>query len=159
MQRDRYLTPLVLEDLKDKMVFIGGPRQVGKTTLCRNFVATHFRNHAYYNWDNRADRKAITASAWPGDAELLILDEIHKYRQWKGLIKGEYDKLKETYKFLVTGSARLDLYRRGGDSLQGRYHYYRLHPFSIGEMGGFTAEHTAALLRLGGFPEPLLSGS
>lgn len=175
MQRDRYLTPVVLEDLKDKMVFIGGPRQVGKTTLCRNFVATHFRNHAYYNWDNRTDRKAITASAWPGDAELLILDEIHKYRQWKGLIKGEYDKLKETYKFLVTGSARLDLYRRGGDSLQGRYHYYRLHPFTLAEVEGIAYKssagkelpigqgyHQSALETLdafGGFPEPFMKQS
>lgn len=136
MQKDRYLTPFIVEDLREKMVFVGGPRQVGKTTLCRNFVATHFSNHAYFNWDNRTDRKAITASSWPGDRELLILDELHKYRQWKGLIKGEYDKLKETYKFLVTGSARLDLYRRGGDSLQGRYHYYRLHPFTLAEVEG-----------------------
>lgn len=112
MLKKRYLTPYIVDDLKDKMVFIGGPRQVGKTTLCRNFVAAFFKNHAYFNWDNRSDRKAIMAASWPGDAELLIFDEIHKYRQWKGLIKGEYDKLKDRFKFLVTGSARLDLYRR-----------------------------------------------
>ena len=172
MQKDRYLTPFIVEDLREKMVFVGGPRQVGKTTLCRNFVATHFSNHAYFNWDNRTDRKAITASSWPGDTELLILDEIHKYRQWKGLIKGEYDKLKETYKFLVTGSARLDLYRRGGDSLQGRYHYYRLHPFTLAEVEGVAyvsslqkelpigkGGHQSALETLdafGGFPEPFM---
>lgn len=172
MQKDRYLTPFIVEDLREKMVFVGGPRQVGKTTLCRNFVATHFGNHAYFNWDNRTDRKAIVASSWPGDAELLILDEIHKYRQWKGLIKGEYDKLKETYKFLVTGSARLDLYRRGGDSLQGRYHYYRLHPFTLAEVEGIAyvsslqkelpigkGSHQSTLDMLdafGGFPEPFM---
>ncbi len=172
MQKDRYLTPFIVEDLREKMVFVGGPRQVGKTTLCRNFVATHFSKHAYFNWDNRTDRKAIAASSWPGDAELLILDEIHKYRQWKGLIKGEYDKLKETYKFLVTGSARLDLYRRGGDSLQGRYHYYRLHPFTLAEIEGIAyvsslqkelpigkGSHQSTLDTLdafGGFPEPFL---
>jgi len=172
MQKDRYLTPFIVEDLREKMVFVGGPRQVGKTTLCRNFVAQHFINHAYFNWDNRTDRKAITASSWPGDAELLILDEIHKYRQWKGLIKGEYDKLKETYKFLVTGSARLDLYRRGGDSLQGRYHYYRLHPFTLAEVEGIAyvsslqkelpigrGSHQSTLDTLdafGGFPEPFM---
>ena len=172
MLRDRYLTPFIVEDLKDKMVFVGGPRQVGKTTLCRNFIATHFRNHAYFNWDNRTDRRAITSSAWPGDAELLILDEIHKYRRWKGLIKGEYDKLKETYKFLVTGSSRLDLYRRGSDSLQGRYHYYRLHPFTLAEIeglaykasihgelpisSGFHQDAIDTLDVFGGFPEPIM---
>ncbi len=95
MLKDRYLTSTIIEDLKEKMVFVSGPRQVGKTTLCRNLIAGHFRNHAYFNWDNRMDRKAITSSSWPADAELLIFDEIHKYRQWKSLIKGEYDKLKE----------------------------------------------------------------
>lgn len=172
MLKNRYLASYIIEDLKEKMVFIGGPRQVGKTTLCRNIVASHFRNHAYFNWDNRADRKAITASSWPGDTDLLIFDEIHKYRKWKGLIKGEYDKLKERYKFLITGSARLDLYRRGGDSLQGRYHYYRLHPFTLAEIEGlsykssvqhelpiaenFHQEAIEALDTYGGFPEPFM---
>ena len=171
MLKKRYLTPYIMEDLKEKMVFVGGPRQVGKTTLCRNFVAPHFSNYSYYNWDNRADRKAIMAASWPGDAEILIFDEIHKYRQWKRLIKGEYDKLKDTFKFLVTGSARLDLYRRGGDSLQGRYHYYRLHPFTLAEMEGipfaasvfkeiqfdkqFYQDFLNMLDNFGGFPEPI----
>lgn len=172
MLKNRYLTSSILEDLKGKMVFIGGPRQVGKTTLCRNIVAPHFKNHAYFNWDSRADRKAITASSWPGDVELLIFDEIHKYRRWKGLIKGEYDKLKEIYKFLVTGSARLDLYRRGSDSLQGRYHYYRLHPFTLAEIErlpykssvrselplaeNYHRDAIEALDTYGGFPEPFV---
>ena len=172
MVKDRYLSPFIIKDLKDKMVFVGGPRQVGKTTLCRNIIAKHFENPSYFNWDNRGDRKAITASAWPADAELLIFDEIHKYRQWKGLIKGEYDKLKDKYKFLVTGSARLDLYRRGGDSLQGRYHYYRLHPFTLAELEGIAFRvsvhrelpisegfHQKAMETLdtfGGFPEPFM---
>ncbi|MBI5213166.1 MAG: ATP-binding protein [Nitrospirae bacterium] len=175
MLKTRYLLPYILEDLKDKMVFIGGPRQVGKTTLCRNLVAGHFGSHAYFNWDNRADRKDITASLWPADAELLIFDEIHKYRKWKGFIKGEYDKLKDNYKFLVTGSSRLDVYRRGGDSLQGRYHYYRLHPFSLAEVEkiaynaslfhelpiGKGTHHEAlkALDTFGGFPEPFIKQS
>lgn len=175
MLRDRYLTSYILDDLKDKMVFIGGPRQVGKTTLCRNLVAGHFGRHAYFNWDNRADRKTITASSWPADAEILIFDEIHKYRQWKAFIKGEYDKLKDKYRFLVTGSSRLDLYRRGGDSLQGRYHYYRLHPFTLAEIEnityksslfselpigkGFHQEALKALDTFGGFPEPFIKQS
>jgi len=138
MLQKRYLTPFIVEDLKDKMVFVGGPRQIGKTTLCRDLIGAHFKNRAYFNWDNRSDRKTIMASSWPGDAELLIFDDIHKYKQWKGLIKGEYDTLKERYKFLVTGSSRLDVYRRGGDSLQGRYHYYRLHPFTLSEIEGIS---------------------
>ena len=175
MLKERYLTQYILDDLKDKMVFLGGPRQVGKTTLCRDFVAAQFKNPAYFNWDNRADRKTIMAATWPGDAELLIFDEIHKYRQWKGLIKGEYDKHKETFKFIVTGSARLDLYRRGGDSLQGRYHYYRLHPFTLAEMTGmseipsvlgelplnrdFHQDILETLDTFGGFPEPFTKQS
>ncbi len=175
MLKDRYLTPFIVEDLKDKMVFIGGPRQVGKTTLCRKFVATHFKDYAYFNWDNRADRKTITASSWPADAELLIFDEIHKYRQWKGLIKGEYDKLKDIFKFLVTGSARLDICSKGGDSLRGRYHYYRLHPFTLAEVEGLSYKATVhgdlpigknlfhgtidALAKFGGFPEPFMKQS
>lgn len=171
----RYLTPVIIKDLKDKMVFVGGPRQVGKTTLCRNLIATHFKNHAYFNWDNRTDRRAIAASSWPGDAELLIFDELHKFRQWKSFIKGEYDKLKETYKFLVTGSARLNIYRRGGDSLQGRYHYYRLHPFTLAEVEaisnkisihgkltigkGSNQETLEKLNTFGGFPEPFIKQS
>ncbi len=175
MLRDRYLAPFIKEDLKDKMVFIGGPRQVGKTTLCRDIIAAGFRSHAYFNWDNRTDRKTILSSSWPGDAEILIFDEIHKYKQWKGFIKGEYDKLKETYKFLVTGSARLDVYRRGGDSLQGRYHYYRLHPFTLAEIEGLPYKTSAQgkldvgadyyqetldkLDAFGGFPEPFMKQS
>ncbi len=170
MLKDRYLTPYIVADLKEKMVFLGGARQVGKTTLCCDLIASHFKNHAYFNWDNRKDRKFITESSWPKDAELLIFDEIHKYRLWKSLIKGEYDKLKEIFKFLVTGSARLDIYRRGGDSLQGRYHYYRLHPFTLAEtekiscnssvfnelpIGSVYYQDTLVMLdNFGGFPEP-----
>ena len=134
MIRNRYLTDCVLRDLHEKMVFIGGARQVGKTTFAVNIVGNKFGKFAYYNWDNRSDRKEIMRPGWPGNIELIILDEIHKYKNWKNLIKGEYDKLKNKYKFLVTGSSKLDIYRRGGDSLQGRYHYYRLHPFSLAEL-------------------------
>jgi predicted AAA+ superfamily ATPase len=134
MIKDRYLTANILHDLSEKMVFIGGARQIGKTTLARELIAPHFKEFAYFNWDARSDRKKIMDSEFPGSAELLIFDEIHKYKKWKSLIKGAYDSLKERYKFLVTGSARLNIYRKGGDSLQGRYHYYTLHPFSLAEI-------------------------
>jgi hypothetical protein len=171
MLRDRYLTEAVNEDLREKMVFIGGARQVGKTTFAVDLLGKRFKAPAYFNWDNRSDRREIMAARWPGDADLIILDEIHKLRGWKNLVKGEYDKLKDKYRFLVTGSARLDIVRRGGDSLQGRYHYYRLCPFSLAEMTGRTNDvkifeeipigpeipipEFEALLEFGGFPEPL----
>jgi len=171
MLRDRYLTGAVFEDLQEKMVFVGGARQVGKTTFAFDLLGKRFRSPAYFNWDNRRDRREIMAARWPGDADLIILDEIHKLRGWKTLVKGEYDKLKSRYKFMVTGSARLDTIRRGGDSLQGRYHYYRLHPFSLGELSGPSgsvetfkeiplarespASDFDSLFEFGGFPEPL----
>ena len=172
MTEQRYLTKYVLEDLTDKMVFIGGPRQVGKTTLAQELVSNHFQHSGYYNWDNRQDRRKIMQSNWPGDAELIILDEIHKYKKWKSLVKGEYDKLKDKYSFLITGSARLDLYRKGGDSMLGRYHYYRLHPFTMAEVTGRKSvpdilkeipirsqnnqDLFLSLDKFGGFPEPFL---
>ncbi|MBN1410915.1 MAG: AAA family ATPase [Spirochaetales bacterium] len=73
-------------------------------------------------------------AAWPAENKIVILDEIHKYSRWKSFIKGEYDVKKEYHNFLITGSARLDMYKKGGDSLFGRYHYYRLHPFSYAEL-------------------------
>jgi predicted AAA+ superfamily ATPase len=172
MLKERYLSSTILEDLKEKMVFIGGPRQVGKTTLARVMLASHFREAAYFDWDNSRDRKRIMAAEWPGSAELIILDEIHKFKGWKRFIKGEYDVHKDRFRFLVTGSGRLDIYRKGGDSLQGRYHHYRLHPFSLAELDGRKNEFKLfqelsipvaqersldKLERYGGFPEPLFS--
>ncbi len=175
MLKERYLADAAADDLREQMVFVGGARQVGKTTFAVDLLGKRFRSPAYFNWDNRADRRAIMGSQWPGDAELIILDEIHKLRSWKNLLKGEYDKLKDKYKFLVTGSARLDIVRRGGDSLQGRYHYYRLHPFTLAELIGSksvlvpfkeieiselaSSPELDALLDFGGFPEPLFKQS
>jgi len=118
------------------MVFIGGPRQVGKTTIARDLIAKQYRQSGYYNWDIKSNRRKIMNSNWPGNADLIILDEIYKYKKWKSFVKGEYDTLKGKYHFLITGSARLDIYRKGGDSMLGRYHYYRLHPFSLAELIG-----------------------
>ena len=134
MLKDRYLVSEIGKDLKKKMVFLGGPRQVGKTTFAREIIARAFHSFAYFNWDNRKDRKTIQKAEWPATAKLIILDEIHKNPKWKSLVKGEYDLHKERFSFLVTGSARLNIYKRGGDSLLGRYHYYRLHPFSYAEI-------------------------
>ena len=172
MIKGRYLTKFVVEDLGEKMVFVGGPRQVGKTTLARELVAKKFGQSSYYNWDSKIDRRKIMQSAWPGSADLIILDEIHKYKKWKSFVKGEYDTLKGKYRFLITGSARLDIYRKGGDSMLGRYHYYRLHPFSLAEAAGKALmpevmkevsipangekEILDTLDKFGGFPEPFI---
>lgn len=157
---DRYITPFVQEDLKNKMVFIGGPRQVGKTTLTLSNLLKGSQTHAaYLNWDNVKKRSALLKGELPQDQPLIILDEIHKYAQWRNLVKGFYDTFKNEIQFLVTGSARLDYYRKGGDSLQGRYFYYRLHPLSLMELNpNPTKTDLESLLKFGGFPDPFLKG-
>lgn len=171
MERKRYLTSNIVEDLKEKMVFISGARQVGKTTLAREIISKKYSNSAYYNWDYTPDRKKIMRFEFPGENGLLIFDEIHKYKRWKTLIKGLFDTNKNKYKFLVTGSARMNIFRKGGDSLQGRYHFYVLHPFSLSEITNIKnkfvpfedlpikskkyADEFLALYNFGGFPEVL----
>ena len=168
----RYIYPLVIQDLGEKMVFVGGPRQVGKTTLAKMIAAQNFSHPLYLNWDVQKHKKSMLSGAFPDKTDLVILDELHKYYRWKNYIKGIFDTQRERLKILVTGSARLDVYRRGGDSLFGRYHHYRLHPFSVGELTGNRLHaqpgeklvfphpadartHFESLLRFSGFPEPL----
>ena len=152
--RPRYLAPQVERDLEKKMVLVAGPRQVGKTTLARSLPGA---DGGYLNWDVPEHRERILRRELPA-SPLWIFDEIHKYRSWRNYLKGLYDARREDQKILVTGSARLDLYRYSGDSLQGRYHLLRLHPLSLAEIDG-TAEDLHQLLRLGGFPEPFFGGS
>jgi predicted AAA+ superfamily ATPase len=90
---------------------------------------------------------------------MWVLDELHKFKKWRNLLKGLYDSRPDGQKILVTGSARLDYYRFSGDSLQGRYHYLRLHPLSMAELGSDSQETLLDLLKLGGFPEPYFGGS
>jgi predicted AAA+ superfamily ATPase len=151
----RYLQDQVEADLDEKMVFLGGPRQVGKTTLARAIQPT---DQGYLNWDIPADRARILRRELP-DTGLWVFDELHKNRRWRNFLKGLYDEFRDSHQILVTGSARLDLYRFGGESLQGRYHYLRLHPLSFAEIGAKSADDVNALLTLGGFPEPFLRGS
>lgn len=170
----RYLMKDIQQDLAGKMVFLSGPRQVGKTTLARQIGEEHYRGKfEYLNWDNGHDRKQILAHQWQAEKRLFILDEIHKYKLWKNLLKGQYDKYKDQFSILVTGSGRLDVYRKGGDSLLGRYHHYRLHPLSVSEASGKPAANLVPLkilefsepspaglfkrlLKFGGFPEVFL---
>jgi predicted AAA+ superfamily ATPase len=156
----RYIKNSVDKDLKSKMVFIGGPRQVGKTTFALTFLSQHDEKHpAYLNWDNIQIRSAILRGELPPNENIVVLDEIHKFARWRNLVKGFYDTSKSDISFIITGSARLDYYSKGGDSLQGRYHYYRLHPFSIPEVNRNATENDVQkLLKFGGFPEPFLRG-
>ncbi len=159
------------------MVFVSGPRQVGKTTTCRNLSTL------YLNWDNSDHRKVIVAgpAAVAREAGLeqltqrppvVLFDELHKYRRWKAFLKGFFDTYADQARVLVTGSSRLDVYRRGGDSLMGRYFHYRMHPFTVAEIVAqdlpdankiirphrqIVEEEFAALLEHGGFPEPFLT--
>ena len=157
----RYLAAPIEEDLEEKMAFLGGPRQVGKTTLALSLLKSdNLRHPGYLNWDDVSIRPALLKGELPGNQKLIVLDEIHKYPRWRNLVKGYYDTNKDHLSILVTGSARLDYYRKGGDSLQGRYHYYRLHPFSLGELNLQSSKGDFELLmKYGGFPEPLFSAN
>jgi predicted AAA+ superfamily ATPase len=152
----RYLEPQVSSDLERKMVFVGGPRQVGKTTLARNLLGKS--TSGLLNWDVAAQRDLILRQQFP-KSRLWVFDELHKYRKWRNYLKGLYDTRAANQRILVTGSARLDYYRFGGDSLQGRYHYLRLHPLSVAELKLKSVGDFTSLLKLSGFPEPWIGGS
>jgi len=158
--KPRYLAAPVQQALSRKMVFVGGPRQVGKTTLALGLLGADAdpSHPAYLNWDHPSVPPRLRRGELPPDEPLLVLDEIHKYGRWRNLLKGIFDTERARRRILVTGSARLDYYRKGGDSLAGRYRYFRLHPFSLRELGpAAAAPELAALLKFGGFPEPLFA--
>ncbi len=144
----------ILKDLKKKMVFLTGPRQVGKTWLAKD-IARSISDSAYLNHDSLEDRKIIKKEAWLPKTRLLILDEIHKMPGWKNFLKGVYDTKPEHMMILVTGSARLETFRHGGDSLAGRYFTHRLLPLSPSETG---TDNLEMFMKRGGFPEPYLAG-
>jgi hypothetical protein len=158
-----------------QMAFVTGPRQVGKTTTCRAL------SNAYLSWDDGDHRRVLLAGpaaiaervgARRLEARLptVVLDELHKYRRWKSLLKGLFDTYADEMRLLVTGSSRLDVFKRGGDSLMGRYLPYRMHPFSVAEVTTrFRAlarivrpprrilDAELEALRAWGFPEPFLA--
>ena len=155
----RYLYSQVLKDIR-KMVFITGPRQVGKTYLSKQ-IMEEFKNPLYLNYDLMGDREIIHRQSWKLNADLIVFDEIHKMKNWKNFLKGVFDARPEGQALLITGSARLETFRQSGESLAGRYFHLRLYPFSVKELEGSAAPHDALekLNILGGFPEPFLSGS
>jgi uncharacterized protein len=179
----RYLEQTLVQDAlaSHKMAFLSGPRQSGKTTLAERLLKTEGNlSQNYFNWDDVVFRQRWMKSpseilplltTREGESPLVVLDEIHKYKNWKNLLKGFYDLHRKRVRILITGSARLNVYRKSGDSLAGRYIPYRLHPFTLGESSVIklppkehwpSASQTRVgindLLMLGGFPEPLFSG-
>lgn len=160
--RSKTFRRAVLEALEKKIVFVAGPRQVGKTTFSLSLLGSSAteQHPAYRNWDRPQVAKELRDGKLPSNQKLIVLDEIHKYARWRNLIKGFYDTEKSRHQFLVTGSARLDYYRKGGDSLVNRYRLFRLHPFSLMEMSKDPSDQDLQdLLKFSGFPEPLFSRS
>lgn len=174
--KTRRITPFLKNDLDRKMVFLAGPRQCGKTTISKSLVRE--REGRYYTWDLAADRKLILNGLLEETCNLWVFDELHKNRKWRNWLKGIYDTHGNDHEICVTGSARLEVFGRGGDSLQGRYFLHHLHPFTLSELMGTKMTTTKSwlppvefeshknaqgvlndLVQLGGFPEPFLSGS
>lgn len=159
-----------------QMALVSGPRQVGKTTSCR------LHAHTYLNWDNVDDREHILAGPekianrlglhqLSKTSPCVLFDELHKFSRWKGYLKGLFDTYSDSIRIIVTGSSRMDVFRRGGDSLMGRYFLYRMHPFSVAEASTtelphlrritrrpkrISATNFEALWKHGGYPEPYL---
>ena len=185
-ERPYYVSVWKELDARKRLILVSGPRQSGKTTLAKS-IGSGEASWLYFNYDVPADRQTLLkdpaffqkVDRVNGALPLIVLDEIHKYREWKNYLKGAYDGYSDSYRFLVTGSGRLDLYQRRGDSVAGRYWQFHLFPFTMGELfaekippGEFfrrlaeppgisdaeTADAWAALSRCSGFPEPFVAG-
>ncbi len=154
---ERYLTKALKETLGDKFILLMGPRQVGKTTLAKSIDP----DGAYYNYDIRKDWKVFHEQDWDYSKKLIIFDELHKMKKWKLWLKGIYDSgLTKKQCFVVTGSARLDVAKKLGDSLAGRFWSFRLNPIDLKELGPSAPleESYRKLIKVSGFPEPFLKG-
>jgi len=159
-----------------QMVFVSGPRQVGKTTMCEAVAST------YLSWDDEDVRRAIQSgqrvvadkyalNVAAESEKILVYDEIHKYSKWKQFLKGFYDLYGKDLRIVATGSAKMDVYKKGGDSMMGRYFPYRMHPLSVAELLDVSIpderivrspkmlpdDEWTALVRFGGFPDPFVN--
>jgi len=157
---ERYLAKYIREDLDSKIILLTGPRQTGKTTLSKMLK----EDFDYFNYDNAADRLGLTEKSWDRSKPLIIFDELHKFKDWKSWLKGIYDTEGIPPSILVTGSAKLDTYKKVGDSLAGRFFQFRMHPLDLKEIHTFLKPDDLEveldkLLIVGGFPEPFLNGT
>lgn len=125
----RQIDHIVREDLVKKMVFISGPRQAGKTWLSKR-IMEHVPQSLYLNLDNLDHRQIVLSQTWSTKLELLVFDEIHNMESWKHYLKGPWDTRPKHLTILVTGSARIDIFRQSGDSLDGRFFHHRLLPIT-----------------------------
>lgn len=155
----RYLEKRVKKDLPHKIVLVTGPRQCGKTTFSKQLVA----DYDYLNFDSAEDRQILQEKSWDRQKPLLIFDELHKMKNWKRWLKGVYDTEGIPPQMLVTGSAKLDTYRKVGDSLAGRFFQFRLHTIDLKEALEYwkktPEEIFDRLMKCSGFPEPFFKGS
>jgi len=166
----RNIKESIEKDLQQKFVFLSGSRQVGKTTLAREIIGK--KNGTYLLYDDDDDRRKILEKEYITKL-WVCLDEFHKFQRWKSHIKGVFDKYHENLHLILTGSARLDVFQKSGDSLFGRYYLYHLHPLTCGELslpdklpkiGNIFNFHspisaTDDLLKFSGFPEPFCKQS
>jgi predicted AAA+ superfamily ATPase len=178
----RYYDSVIQRELASnrQMIFLSGPRQVGKTTFAKKILSDEHKEQHYLNWDDVNHRELILAGSntiiqtlslnqLSDKKNIIVFDELHKYKNWKNFLKGFFDRFESELSILVTGSARMDIFKRGGDSLMGRYFNYRLHPLSVKELIGhidsekliqspqiINDELFSQLLHFGGFPEPFL---
>ncbi len=157
---ERYLSKYIQEDLDKKIILLTGPRQIGKTTLSKMLK----NDFDYFNFDNADDRLSLQKKSWDRSKALVIFDELHKLKNWKSWLKGVYDTEKMPPAIVVTGSAKLDTYRKVGDSLAGRFFQFRIHPLDLKEIHDVLAPENLEgeldrLLICGGFPEPFLDGT
>jgi predicted AAA+ superfamily ATPase len=156
---DRYLTQAVSRDLARKIILITGPRQSGKTTLSKMLAP----DADYLNFDSPDHRLRLLERTWDRKKQAVIFDELHKLKNWKSWLKGIYDTEGIPPALVVTGSAKLDTYKKVGDSLAGRFFQFRLHPLDLKEINSLLPEISPEsalqrLLEIGGFPEPYLQG-
>lgn len=157
---ERYLISRIKADMIKKIILISGPRQSGKTTLSKTLTDSY----EYLNYDYDSDRNAIDRKEWDRQKQIVILDELHKKPKWKSWLKGVYDVEGLNPGLVITGSAKLNTYRKVGDSLAGRYFSFRLHPLDLKELKQYDNKFNLGkafqqILQFGAFPEPFFEGT
>lgn len=159
-QMDRYIKSNIYKDIAQKIILLMGPRQCGKTTLSKSLYPAE--DYDYLNYDAQNDRQLVADQSWDRQRKLIIFDELHKMQNWKRWLKGIYDTQGIPPQLLVTGSAKLNTFKKVGDSLAGRYFQFQLHPLDLKELCQFYEGDRDSLFEqlwcCSGFPEPFFKG-